>query len=194
MSILHCNSCCRFRMLTLDSLTAMEGLDLAVTDDVLMRTSRTATFTLSSSSSSSSSSPSSSPSSSQSNLSHHESEIPSSTIITTTTTVTTTTTCTLLSDTYISDDQLSVYSQSCTLGSQRRRPRIQDPYQLVPNLHTLNDWMIVSWVFSLVALASACPVFPLTTFDRRNCCKPGFRHLSRRSEIIDSLYTSSDTR
>lgn len=36
------------------------------------------------------------------------------------------------------------HSQSLTLECQRRRPVIEDPYQLAPNLEILNDWMIVS--------------------------------------------------
>jgi len=103
-------------MLTLDSNITMEGLDLAVTDDVLhTKTSRTATFTLSSSSSSSCS---------------QLNEL----------------TPRVSFDGQISGNRFLKHSQSLTLECQRRRPIIYDPYQLTPNLQILNDWMIVSFI------------------------------------------------
>ena len=107
-------------MLTLDSNLTMEGLDLAVTNDVLStKTSRTATFTLSSSSSSSSS------------LSLKENyRTPRASL-----------------DPRTLETRLLKHSQSLTLDCLRRRPIIEDPYQLTPNLEVLNDWMIVSLLY-----------------------------------------------
>ena len=103
-------------MLTLDTNLTVEGLDLAVDDEILQtRTtrSRTATFTLSSSSSSSLCS--------QSNALTPRPSV----------------------DEKIIDNRLK-HSQSLTIECQRRRPIIEDPYQVTPNLEILNDWMIVS--------------------------------------------------
>ncbi len=103
-------------MLTLDSNLTMEGLDLAIADDVIhTKTSRTATFTLSSSSSSSSS------------CSQLNEFTPR-----------------MSYDGQITENRFLKHSQSLTLECQRRRPIIEDPYQLTPNLEILNDWMIVS--------------------------------------------------
>ncbi|CAF0891989.1 unnamed protein product [Adineta steineri] len=44
----------------------------------------------------------------------------------------------------ISEDQVLEHSQSFTLEDQRRRPVIEDPYKLSPNLEVLNDWMITT--------------------------------------------------
>jgi hypothetical protein len=105
-------------MLTLGSNLTMEGLDLAVSDEVLQtKSSRTATFTLSSSSSSSSSS-----------LYLKQNEHTPQTSI----------------DPHILEHRILKHSQSLTLECLRRRPVIEDPYQLVPNLQILNNWMIVS--------------------------------------------------
>jgi hypothetical protein len=107
-------------MLTLDTNMTVEGLDLAVNDDVLQtKTSRTATFTLSSSSSSSSSL------CLQLNI---RTPRPSF-------------------DGHVLDNRLK-HSQSLTLECQRRRPIIEDPYQVKPNLEILNDWMIVSFILT----------------------------------------------
>ncbi len=104
-------------MLTLNSNMTMEGLDLAIADDVLhTKTSRTATFTLSSSSSSSSS------------LCPQLNKFPPRISL----------------DSQIPENRVLKHSQSLTLDCQRRRPIIEDPYQLTPNLQILNDWMIVS--------------------------------------------------
>jgi hypothetical protein len=125
MSISHCNTIL-FNMYTLESYTTMGGLDLAITEEILlMRTSRTATFTLSSSSSSSSS---------YSNLYNHQHGR----------TTTTTTMYSSTSNSYISEHRPLIHSQSLTLDCQRRRPTIYDPYQIIPNLQILDDWMIVS--------------------------------------------------
>jgi len=111
-------------MLTLDSDLTVEGLDLAVTDDNLQtRTSRTATFTLSSSSSSSSIC-------SKLNILTPRPSI----------------------DGHILNNRLLKHSQSLTLECQRRRPIIEDPYQVTPNLQILNDWMIVSLNFDIRTL------------------------------------------
>ena len=92
-------------MLTLDSNLTMEGLDLAVSDEILLtRTSRTATFTLGSSSCSS------------------EEFIENSKC----------------------EHRVLTHSQSLTIDCQRRRPIIEDPYRVSPNLQLLDDWMIVS--------------------------------------------------
>ena len=94
----------------------MEGLDLAVADEILQtKSSRTATFTLSSSTSTSSSS-------SQANLITPRPSF----------------------DGQILHNRFIKHSQSLTLECQRRRPIIDDPYQVTPNLQVLNDWMIVS--------------------------------------------------
>lgn len=112
-------------MLTLDSIrTTMEELDLAINNDNYEQTTdtRTATFTLSSSTSSS--------------LSSSLSILP----------------LTPLNDvsarhsfsTVLFENHELKHSQSLTLECQRRRPIIEDPYKVTPNLEVLNDWMIVS--------------------------------------------------
>ncbi len=116
MSISYLEFFFLINMLTLDSNLTMEGLDLAIADDVIhTKTSRTATFTLSSSSSSSS-------------LCSQLNEF----------------TPRMSYDGQITENRFLKHSQSLTLECQRRRPIIEDPYQLTPNLEILNDWMIVS--------------------------------------------------
>jgi hypothetical protein len=113
----------------------MDGLDLTITEDILlMRSSRTATFTLSSSSSTSSSC---------SNLYNHQNGR--------TTTTTTTKMCSSSSNSYVSEHRSFTHSDSLTYDHHKRRPTIQDPYQLAPNLQILDDWMIVSF-FVFVAI------------------------------------------
>jgi hypothetical protein len=115
-------------MFTFNSCKTREGLDLTIAEEILlMRSSRTATFTLSSSSFSSSSC---------SNLYNHQSGR-----------TTTTTMCSSSSNSYVSEHRPFIHSQSLILNNQRRRPTIHDPYQLAPNLQILNDWMIVSFCF-----------------------------------------------
>lgn len=114
-------------ILTFDSNVTMEGLDLAIAEDVLlMRTSRTATFTCSSSSSSSSS---------YSNLPNHPNGRTSRE---------TENRCSSPSKAFISEHRPLQHSQSLQLDNQKRRPTIHDPYQLSSNHQVLNDWMIVS--------------------------------------------------
>lgn len=122
-------------MLILDSRMTMEELDLDVTEKILLRTSRTATFTLSSSFSSSSS---------YSNLYNHDNGQTLTTTTTTTTTKTRTSSSSTSLNSYISEHPSLLHSQSLILEGQPRRPIIHDPYQLLPNLQTLNDWMVVS--------------------------------------------------
>jgi len=111
-------------MLTFDSCATMEGLDLTIAEEILlMRSSRTATFTLSSSSSETSSC---------SNLYNHEN-------------VRTTTMYSSSTNSYVSKHRSFIHSESLTFDNQRRRPTIHDPYQLAPNLQILNNWMIVSF-------------------------------------------------
>ena len=95
-------------MLTLNSRTTMDELDLNITEDILlMRTSRTATFTLNSSAS--------------------------------------------YSNTFVSQRRQSfIHRQTISINKQKRRPTIHDPYELISNLHTLNDWMIVSFFLLLL--------------------------------------------
>ena len=97
-------------MLTLNSRTTMDELDLNITEDILlMRTSRTATFTLNSSAS--------------------------------------------YSNTFVSQRRQSfIHRQTISINKQKRRPTIHDPYELISNLHTLNDWMIVSFFLLLLLL------------------------------------------
>ncbi|CAF3443443.1 unnamed protein product [Rotaria socialis] len=115
----------------------MEELDLAIDEEVaLMRTSRTATFTLSSSSSSSSSS-------SCSNLYNNNQNGRTSK---------TTTICSLSSKSYISENHPLLHSQSLMLDNQRHRPAIHDPYQLSSNLQLLDNWMIVSVAYKFFFL------------------------------------------
>ena len=139
-------------MLILDSRMTMEELDLDVTEKMLLRTSRTATFTLSSSFSLSSS---------YSNLYNHDN---GQTLTTTTTTTTTTKTrassSSTLSNTYISEHPSLIHSQSLILEGQPRRPIIHDPYQLLPNLQTLNDWMVVSASGHLICVSLHLSVSP----------------------------------
>ncbi|CAF2596906.1 unnamed protein product [Rotaria sp. Silwood2] len=105
----------------------MEGLDLAIDDDVLhMKTSRTVTFTLSSSSSSSSSSSLSSLRLQQDDNQENGRTSRAS------------------YETKISENRILIHSQSMTLECQRRRPVIEDPYQVTPNLQILDDWMITT--------------------------------------------------
>lgn len=126
MSVSHYNNIYLLNLLTFDSCATMEGLDLAINNDiVLMRTSRTATFTLSSSSSSSSSC-----SDLYNNQNGHKSKM--------------TTICSSSSQSYATSKQPLLHSQSLTLDNHRQRPTIHDPYQLSSNLQILNDWMIVS--------------------------------------------------
>ncbi len=116
-------------MLTIDSRTTMEGLDLNMNEDILlMRSSRTATFTLSSSSSTSLSC---------SNLYNHPNGR----------TTTSSTVCSSLSNSYVSEHRSFMHRESLNYDSQKRRPKIHDPYQLAPNLQVLDDWMIVSLLF-----------------------------------------------
>ncbi len=130
MSISYYDKLLLVSMLTLDSNITREELDLAIPkDDLPRRTSRTVTFTLSSSTSSSSSS---SLCSQQDNQQHKPISIASF-------------------NTQISENRVLKHSQSLTLECQRRRPNIEDPYQLKPNLQILNDWMIVSLFFLLDA-------------------------------------------
>ncbi|CAF3016336.1 unnamed protein product [Rotaria sp. Silwood2] len=105
----------------------MEGLDLAIDDNVLhMKTSRTVTFTLSSSSSSSSSSSLSSLRLQQDDNQENGRTSRAS------------------YETKISENRILIHSQSMTLECQRRRPVIEDPYQVTPNLQILDDWMITT--------------------------------------------------
>ncbi|CAF3607320.1 unnamed protein product [Rotaria sordida] len=106
----------------------MEALDLAIDEEILLRrTSRTATFTLSSSSSSSSSC---------SNLYNHQNGQTSKTTITSMRTSS--------SNSYMSKKRLLIHSQSLILDNQRHRPTIHDPFQLSSNLQILNNWMITT--------------------------------------------------
>jgi len=122
MSISYCDKFILFTMLTLDSNMTMEGLDLAIPKDVLLsRTSRTASFTISSSSSSSTSS-----CLQQDNLPIIRTPRASF-------------------DIHITENPPTLkHSQSLTLECFRRRPIIEDPYQLTPNLQVLNNWMITT--------------------------------------------------
>ena len=150
MNIIDYTKPCIFNMFTENSFATIGELDLAVPDDILlMRTSRTATFTIGSSSSSSSSSLSSLSSSNQSNHLNGQ-------------TTTTTTTESILgtsstSNSNLLEDQSLRHSESLTIDSQQRRPIIHDPYCLSPNLQVLNDWMIVScrFCFLLSSLLSS---------------------------------------
>lgn len=115
MTISYSENFFLINMLTLNSNLTMEGLDLAITDDLMhTKTSRSATFTLSSSSSSPSCLP----------LNEFT---PRASF-----------------DNHIIENRVLKHSLSLTLDCQRRRPIIEDPYQLTPNLQILNDWMIVS--------------------------------------------------
>lgn len=107
-------------MLMLDLNMTMEALDLAIDDDVFStRTSRAVTFTLSSSASSTS-------------LHSQEDNKPGEPK-----------TFELFTKPRLESRQLT-HSQSVTLECQRRRPTIQDPYQIAPDLEMLDDWMKVS--------------------------------------------------
>jgi hypothetical protein len=113
----------------------MEELDRTIAEEMLLRrSSRTATFTLSSSSSASSSC---------SNLYNHQNGR----------TTTSTTMCSSSSSySLISEHRTFLGSQSMLFGNQKRRPTIHDPYQLLPNLQILDDWMIVSFYVFLFLL------------------------------------------
>ncbi|CAF3615927.1 unnamed protein product [Adineta steineri] len=128
-------------MFTFNPFTTMEGLDLAISDEIIhAKTSRRPTFTLSSSSSSSSSS-----FSSTTNLLEHHYERKTTITTTTTTTTTSTMMCSSsLANKFISEHRPLTHSQSLTLDNQRRRPIIHDPYQLSPNHDILNNWMITT--------------------------------------------------
>ena len=123
-------------MFTIDSRTTMDELDLTVTEDILlMRSSRTATFTLSSSSSTSSS---------YSNLyNHHHHLLHQNGLATTSTTMCSPSSSP--SSSFLSERHRSfTHTQSLIIENQKRRPTIHDPYQLAPNLQVLDDWIIVS--------------------------------------------------
>ncbi|CAF3366537.1 unnamed protein product [Rotaria socialis] len=137
MSVSRYNNFYLLNILTFNSHATMEELDLAIDEEVaLMRTSRTATFTLSSSSSSSSSS-------SCSNLYNNNQNGRTSK---------TTTICSLSSKSYISENHPLLHSQSLMLDNQRHRPAIHDPYQLSSNLQLLDNWMIVSVAYKFFFL------------------------------------------
>lgn len=121
MSISYYDKLLLFTVLTLDSnMTGIE-LDLAIPNDTLSgRRSRTVTFTLSSSTSSSSLC-------SQQDTQKPEPIPPIASF-----------------NTQISENSGLKHSQSLTFECQRRRPLIEDPYRLKPNLEVLNDWMVVS--------------------------------------------------
>ena len=110
-------------MLTL----TMDELDLTVSEDILlMRSSRTATFTLSSSSSTSSS---------YTNLYHHHQNDRTAMMYSSSSPT----------NSFLSEHHRSfTHSQSIMIDNRKRRPTIHDPYQLAPNLQILDDWMIVS--------------------------------------------------
>ncbi|CAF3584481.1 unnamed protein product [Rotaria sp. Silwood1] len=103
----------------------MEGLDLAIDDVLQTKTSRSVTFTLSSSSSSAASSVSSL--CLQQDHNQENERIRKASYAT-----------------QIPENRLLRHSQSLTLECQRRRPIIEDPYQVTPNLQILNDWMITT--------------------------------------------------
>lgn len=122
-------------MLTIDTRTTMDELDLSVTEDILlMRSSRTATFTLSSSSSTSSS---------YSNLYNHHHHLHQNGLATTSTTMCSPSSSP--SNSFVSERHRSfTHTQSLIIENRKRRPTINDPYQLAPNLQVLDDWIIVS--------------------------------------------------
>ena len=123
MSTSHWSQQFFVNMLTLDSTISMDELDLACGDDLLLlRTSRTATFTLGSSSSSSSSASLERPPDP-----HRNESLPDLSV-----------------DRHMLDSRSLTHSQSLTIDCQRRRPTIENPYLLAPNLQALNNWMIVS--------------------------------------------------
>ncbi|CAF1220031.1 unnamed protein product [Adineta ricciae] len=100
-------------MCTSDTKMTREGLDLAINDEHLPRkSSRTVTFTLGSPTSSS-----------RSSLCSQENDSTSF-------------------ETPTEEQRILQHSESCTLEDSRRRPLIEDPYQLTPNLQILDDWMI----------------------------------------------------
>jgi hypothetical protein len=130
MTFRYKNTINLFNMPTLPSCPTIEGLGFSIAEEILlMRTSRTATFTLSSSSSSSS----------YSNLYNHQNGQ--------TSTKKPTSMYSSSSNSYYSKPESLRHSQKVTLDNQRRRPTIHDPYQIVPNLEILNDWLIVSFFF-----------------------------------------------
>ncbi|CAF1220050.1 unnamed protein product [Adineta ricciae] len=101
-------------MCTSDTKMTREGLDLAINDEHLPRkSSRTVTFTLGSPTSSS-----------RSSLCSQENDSTSF-------------------ETPTEEQRILQHSESCTLEDSRRRPLIEDPYQLTPNLQILDDWMII---------------------------------------------------
>lgn len=130
-------------MITLNSCTTMDELDLTVSEDILlMRSSScTATFTLSSLSSTSSS---------YTNLYNHHLQHQNGRSATM---------CSSTSPTnsFLSEHHRSFsHSQSIMIENRKRRPTIHDPYQLAPNLQVLDDWIIVS---SSSSSSSSCFLF-----------------------------------
>ncbi|UJR13845.1 hypothetical protein I4U23_000856 [Adineta vaga] len=115
MSICHYDKLILFSMCTFNSNMTREGLDLAINDENLpTRSSRTVTFTLGSPTSSSTSS-----------LCSQENDQ-------------------ISFETPTKENRVHQHSESCTLECPRRRPLIEDPYQLTPNLQILDDWMITT--------------------------------------------------
>lgn len=124
MSISHWNECILIHMITMNSALTINKTGSSIIDDDeenrREKTSRPVTFTLGPSSSSLASISSLNL---QQDLHHNKSlaQLPNDNI------------------------KYSRHSQSETIDIQRRRPIIEDPYRLSPNLQILNDWMIVSW-------------------------------------------------
>ena len=116
MSRADANSFDLLNMRFLHSSTNMDDLDCSLAENLLLRTSHTTTFTLTSSYST--------------NLFNHQ------------------TTTTSTSTSFHSHS----HSHSLVLTDRPRRPTIENPYELLPNLRTLNDWMIVSGSKSFLAL------------------------------------------
>lgn len=109
MSRTDANSFDLVNMRFLHSSSSMDDIDCSLAENLLLRTSHTKTFTLTSSYST--------------NLFNHQ---------------TTTSTSTSFHSRTLS------HSHSLVLSDRPRRPTIENPYELLPNLQTLNDWMIVS--------------------------------------------------
>lgn len=119
MSRSETNSFDLIKMRFLQSSASVDDLDYTRAENLLLRTSRTTTFTLTSS---------------YSSVYNHQ----------TTTTTTNDMYKSTSSKDFISEHSTLFRSHSLVLNDRPRRPTIANPYELLPNLQTLNDWMIVS--------------------------------------------------
>lgn len=149
MSIAHKTNVNIFTMLMYDSYLLMEEFDHGVMENRIIHKSRSTKLKLNSLDSSASSSSNSNSNQRQLEDAENLSRNSTNTICSASSTMIATTTAT--TNSLILSEQtrnLCASSAPFIFDNQRRRPIIDDPYKLLPNLETLNEWMIVSSKFS----------------------------------------------